>query len=120
MHSHEPGGIMKYLPRKPSHRHLRVWYPTTRAAPGGEQLFREASRRLQTSVIRMMLAESTPLELQRVFSEIPHERPDAIIVSAVGDLGTYGSANCRADRKKPPAGDLSVPRVRRGRRADGL
>ena len=68
----------------------RVWYLTTRAAPGGEQLFREASRRLQTSVIRMVLAESTPRELQRVFAEIPHERPDAIIVSAVGDLGTYG------------------------------
>jgi len=68
----------------------RVWYLTTRAAPGGEQLFREASRQLQTSVIRMMLAESTPRELQRVFAEIPHERPDAIIVSAVGDLGTYG------------------------------
>jgi putative ABC transport system substrate-binding protein len=68
----------------------RVWYLTTRAAPGGEQLFREASRQLQTSVIRMMLAESTPRELQRVFAEIPRERPDAIIVSAVGDLGTYG------------------------------
>jgi len=78
----------------------RVWYLTTRAAPGGEQLFREASRRLQTSVIRMVLAESTPRELQRVFAEIPHERPDAIIVSAVGDL--------------------SVPRVRGGGRADGL
>jgi len=63
---------------------------TTRAERGGEKLFGEASRLLQTSVIRVPLWESTPSELQRVFAEIPRDRPDAIIVSAVGDLGAHG------------------------------
>ena len=57
---------------------------------GGEKLFGEASRLLQTSVIRVPLWESTPSELQRVFAEIPRDRPDAIIVSPVGDLGAHG------------------------------
>jgi hypothetical protein len=67
----------------------RVWYLTTPAEVGGEQLFREASRLLQTSVLRMPLRESTPLELQRVFAEVAPDRPDAIIVSSIGDLGAH-------------------------------
>jgi putative ABC transport system substrate-binding protein len=62
--------------------------------PGGwegaqAQLLREMSRRLEISLIPMLLRESTPLEYQRVFAEIAPERPDAIIVHDTGDLVPY-------------------------------
>jgi putative tryptophan/tyrosine transport system substrate-binding protein len=38
----------------------------------------------------MLLQESTPSEYQRVFAEIAHQRPDAIMISdIVGDLFPY-------------------------------
>jgi putative tryptophan/tyrosine transport system substrate-binding protein len=43
---------------------------------------REPSRQLQITPIGMLLQEAIPSEVQRVFAEIPQERPDAIIVSA--------------------------------------
>ena len=46
------------------------------------QPLREPSRQLQITPIGMLLQEATPSEVQRVFAEIPQERPDAIIVSA--------------------------------------
>ena len=49
----------------------------------------EASRRLQISLIPMLLGESTPTEYQRVFAEIAQDRPDAILVSDIGDLLNY-------------------------------
>jgi len=67
----------------------RVLYLTTRTELGGEQLFYDASRRLQTSIIRVPVQEATPLEFQRVFAEITQDRPDAIIVSAIGDLSAH-------------------------------
>jgi putative tryptophan/tyrosine transport system substrate-binding protein len=62
--------------------------------PGGwegaeAQLLREMSRRLEISLIPMLLRESTPPEYQRVFAEIAQERPDAIIVHDTGDLVPY-------------------------------
>jgi len=48
--------------------------------------YQEASRRLQISLVPMLLQESTPSEYQRVFAEIAPERPDAIMVSDIGDL----------------------------------
>ena len=51
--------------------------------------YQEASRRLQISLIPMLLQESTPSEYQRVFAEVPWERPDAIMVSDIGDLFPY-------------------------------
>jgi putative tryptophan/tyrosine transport system substrate-binding protein len=53
------------------------------------QLLRELGRRLNISLIPMLLQESTPSEYQRVFAEIARERPDAIIVHDVGDLIPY-------------------------------
>jgi putative ABC transport system substrate-binding protein len=50
---------------------------------------REASQRLEISLIPMLPQEATPSEVQRVFAEIPQERPDAIIVSASGELSAY-------------------------------
>jgi putative tryptophan/tyrosine transport system substrate-binding protein len=51
--------------------------------------YQEASRRLQISLIPMLLQESTPSEYQRVFAEIAQQRPDAIHVSDIGDLFPY-------------------------------
>ena len=56
---------------------------------GDGQQLREASRQLEISLIAMLLQESTPSEYQRVFAEIAQDRPDAIIVSARGDLFPY-------------------------------
>jgi putative ABC transport system substrate-binding protein len=64
----------------------RVVYLTTRASVGDEQLFREAGRRLQTSIIRIPVEESTPSEVRRAFAELGQDRPDAIIVSSTSDL----------------------------------
>ena len=64
----------------------RVLYLTTRTEVDREQFFREASRRLQTTIIRMPLQESTPSEYQRIFAEIAQQRPDGILVSDIGDL----------------------------------
>jgi putative ABC transport system substrate-binding protein len=47
------------------------------------------SRRLEISLIPVLLRESTPPEYQRVFAEIAPERPDAIIVHDTGDLVPY-------------------------------
>jgi putative ABC transport system substrate-binding protein len=53
---------------------------------GGREERREASRRLQISLIDALIEESTPSEVQRVFAEIAQERPDAVMVSGTGDL----------------------------------
>jgi hypothetical protein len=47
------------------------------------QQFREPGRRLAIPLIPMLLEESTPSEVQRVFAEITQQRPDAIIVSGI-------------------------------------
>jgi putative ABC transport system substrate-binding protein len=62
---------------------------TTRTAEGPEQLLREASLRLQISLNVMALEESTPAEYQRVFADIAHDRPNALIVQSIGDLLAY-------------------------------
>jgi putative ABC transport system substrate-binding protein len=73
----------------------KVAYLTPRRAwerAGGQALQRalqEVGRRLELSVTPMLLEESTPSEYQRVFAEIAAERPDAIIVSDIGDLVPY-------------------------------
>jgi ABC-type uncharacterized transport system substrate-binding protein len=54
----------------------------------GQQL-RDASRRLEISLIGMPLQESTPSECRRVFAEIVEERPEAIIVHDRADLIAY-------------------------------
>ena len=54
-----------------------------------EEQLREAGRRLEISVIPMLLGESIPAEYQRAFSEIVIERPNAIIVSSDGSLVPY-------------------------------
>src|SRR6516225_9504900 len=51
--------------------------------------YQEASERLQIELVPMMLDESTPSEYQRVFAEIAKDRPDAILVSDIGDLIPY-------------------------------
>ena len=51
--------------------------------------YQEASRRLEISVIPMLLQASTPSEYQRAFDEIAQQRPDAVMVSDIGDLFPY-------------------------------
>jgi putative tryptophan/tyrosine transport system substrate-binding protein len=71
-----------------------AWLDPRRAweAPSAQvfrQAYRQASRRLQISLIPMLLEESTPPEYQRVFAKIVQERPDAIMVSDIGYLIPY-------------------------------
>jgi putative ABC transport system substrate-binding protein len=54
-----------------------------------QQPVREISQQLNISLIDMVLHESKPSEYQRVFAEIAQDRPDAIIVSGIGDLYPY-------------------------------
>jgi putative tryptophan/tyrosine transport system substrate-binding protein len=73
----------------------KVAYLTPRRAwerAGGQALQRalqEVARQLELSVIPMLVEESIPSEYRRVFAEIAPERPDAIIVSDIGDLIPY-------------------------------
>jgi putative ABC transport system substrate-binding protein len=55
----------------------------------GQEERRKASRRLQISLIDMLLEGSTPSEVQRVFAEITQQRLDAVMVSGTGDLMAY-------------------------------
>ena len=69
----------------------------------GERL-REASRRLEISVVGMPVQELTPSEYRRAFADIAPERPDAIIVSSIGDLVPYRQLIVElADRSRLPA-----------------
>ena len=52
----------------------------------GQEERRKASQRLQISLIDMLLEESTPSEVQRVFAAITKQRADAVMVSGTGDL----------------------------------
>jgi putative tryptophan/tyrosine transport system substrate-binding protein len=54
----------------------------------GPQL-RKLGRRLDISLMPMLLQESTPSEYRRVFAEIAPEQPDAIIVHDRSDLFPY-------------------------------
>jgi putative tryptophan/tyrosine transport system substrate-binding protein len=54
-----------------------------------QQPVREISQRLEISLIDMLVQESTPSEIERVFAEIAKDRPDAIIVSAMGNLAAH-------------------------------
>jgi putative ABC transport system substrate-binding protein len=54
-----------------------------------QRALQEVGRRLELSVIPMLLRESTPSEYQRVSAEIAPERPDALIVSDIGDHVPY-------------------------------
>jgi putative tryptophan/tyrosine transport system substrate-binding protein len=68
----------------------RVAYLDVRTYWEGDALsLREPSRQLQISLVGMLLQESTPTELRRVFAEIAQDRPDAIIVHGRADLTAY-------------------------------
>jgi putative ABC transport system substrate-binding protein len=53
------------------------------------QQFREAGRRLAISLIPILLEASSPSEYQRVFAEIPRDKPGAIIVSGAPETYYY-------------------------------
>jgi putative ABC transport system substrate-binding protein len=67
----------------------KVAFLTTRTVVEDERQLREASRRLEISLIPMLLQEATPSQVQRVFAEIAPDPPDAIIVSATGELSPH-------------------------------
>jgi putative ABC transport system substrate-binding protein len=54
-----------------------------------QRTLQEVGRRLEVSVVPMLLRESTPSEYQRVFVEIAPERPDALIVNDIADHFPY-------------------------------
>ena len=56
---------------------------------GDARSLREPSRRLQISLVGMLLQESSPAEVQRVFAEVAQDRPDAIIVPGRADLTAH-------------------------------
>jgi putative tryptophan/tyrosine transport system substrate-binding protein len=84
-----------------------------------EQL-RQASRLLQISLTDVLVEDSTPSEYQRAFAEITRVSPDAIIVSGTSELFPYRQLIRRAGREEPLAGNVSIARLRGGRRVDGL
>jgi putative tryptophan/tyrosine transport system substrate-binding protein len=64
-----------------------VFLVTPIAWEGGEgQALRDASRRLEISIVGMPLQEVTATELRRAFAEIARERADAIMVHGIADL----------------------------------
>jgi len=82
----------------------KVLFLTTRTGVANEQIFQEAGRRLQISVIRTPLQESTLSEIQGTFAEIAQEKPDAIMVSDIGDLIPYRRLIVElAERSRLPA-----------------
>jgi putative ABC transport system substrate-binding protein len=50
------------------------------------QFLRDAGGRLGISLISMLPQEGTPSEIERVFTEMGQQRPDAVLVSGEGDL----------------------------------
>jgi putative tryptophan/tyrosine transport system substrate-binding protein len=56
---------------------------------GDARSYREPSRQLQISMVGMLLQESNPPEIQRVFAETAQDRPDAIIVNGRADLTAH-------------------------------
>jgi putative ABC transport system substrate-binding protein len=67
----------------------KVAFLTTRTVVEDEQQLREASRRLEISLISMLLEEATPAQIQHAFAVTVQGRPDAIVVSATGELLPY-------------------------------
>jgi len=55
------------------------------------QPIRAAGEQLAISLTEMLVRQSVPSEYKRVFAELGQDRPDAIIVSALGDLVPYTS-----------------------------
>jgi putative ABC transport system substrate-binding protein len=83
------------------------------------QALRDAGGRLGISLVFMLPQQGTPSEIERVFATMEQQRPDAVLIRRRGPLRAP-PADRRARREEPIAGDMSVPRLRRGRRADGL
>jgi putative ABC transport system substrate-binding protein len=71
---------------------------------GDAQSLREPSRQLQISVVGMLLQQSAPTEVQRVFAEIAQDRPDAIMVHGRADLTAHHQLIVQlANRNRLPA-----------------
>jgi putative tryptophan/tyrosine transport system substrate-binding protein len=51
-----------------------------------EQVLREAGDRLGISLVLMLPEKGTPAEIERVFTAMGQQRPDAVLVSGEGDL----------------------------------
>jgi putative ABC transport system substrate-binding protein len=80
----------------------RVWEDASGRA--SQRAFQEVGRRLQLSVVPMLLQESTPSEYQRVFAEIAPERPDALMVSDIADHFPYRQLIVKlAEKSRLPA-----------------
>jgi putative ABC transport system substrate-binding protein len=62
--------------------------PTAWESGDGKGL-RQTSQRLEISLIAKLLQAATPPEYQRAFAEIAQEQPDAICISAAGELLPY-------------------------------
>jgi putative ABC transport system substrate-binding protein len=70
-----------------------LWIEQEWEGAGGQQVagfdqeqLREASRRLEITLIDMAVQEATPSALQRVLTEITRARPDAIILGPMGEF----------------------------------
>jgi putative ABC transport system substrate-binding protein len=64
----------------------KVAWLTTRTSHGVDEPLHEAGRRLQISVIDMVLEDATPPGVRRLFADAAEEQVDAIIVNSHGDL----------------------------------
>src|SRR5438105_4503215 len=76
------------------------------------QIVPDAAAQLGISLAFIFPQRGNPAEIERVFAEMEQQRPDA-----VGDL--YAHRHLIAELAETLADDVSVPRLRRGRCADG-
>ena len=67
----------------------RAAFLTTRTVVEDDRQLREASRRLAISLTPMLLEEVTRSRIEQAFADTAQDRPDAIIVSATGELLPY-------------------------------
>ena len=68
----------------------KVAYLDLRAYWGGEaQTLRKYGQQLQITLTGMLLRESNPTEVQRVFAQLEQDRPDAVMVHCRADLTAH-------------------------------
>ena len=82
---------------------------------------REAAKRAGISLKAALLGSAfNEAEYQRVFRSMEQDRADALLVSDEAEHALQSCDDCRIGRERPDFHNLSLPRIRRSWRTDGL
>ena len=82
---------------------------------------REAAKRAGISLTAALLGSAfNEAEYQRVFRSMEQDRADALMVSDEPEHAHQSCDDCRIGGERPDSHNLSVPRIRRSWRTDGL